>query len=111
MRTGYVADGYEYEWDGARYRLKHRIVMERHLGRPLRRSEIIRHIDGDNLNNELSNLVIEEGPREEAWVDLECDYCGDAFSRPRSHVHEENKYRFCSRDCYYSARRQGWYNE
>lgn len=34
----------------------HRAVMERHLGRPLKRYERVIHIDGDKSHNEVSNL-------------------------------------------------------
>ena len=38
--------------------LEHRYVMERHLGRKLKRKERIHHIDGDKLNNNISNLIL-----------------------------------------------------
>lgn len=37
---------------------EHRLVMERKLGRALRRDEHVHHIDGDKTNNDLSNLVV-----------------------------------------------------
>lgn len=43
---------------GARYKLQHRIIMEKKIGRPLLRSEIIHHKDGDRSNNKISNLEI-----------------------------------------------------
>lgn len=36
----------------------HRVIMERHLGRPLAPSEIVHHIDGNILNNDISNLEL-----------------------------------------------------
>lgn len=36
----------------------HRQVMERHIGRKLRRGEHVHHLDGNPLNNEISNLQI-----------------------------------------------------
>lgn len=47
-------DGY-YQY-GSRF--NHRRVMEEHLGRKLDSSEIVHHIDGDRLNNDISNLVL-----------------------------------------------------
>ena len=38
--------------------LEHRLVMAESLGRPLKRQEVVHHIDGNNLNNELSNLLL-----------------------------------------------------
>lgn len=36
----------------------HRLVMERHLGRPLRRREKVYHLDGDKSNVDLANLKL-----------------------------------------------------
>ena len=46
-KKGY--DGYVYE---------HRYVMEVHLGRALAKNEIVHHIDGDKLNNDIDNLQL-----------------------------------------------------
>jgi len=40
------------------YRLEHRLVMERHIGRPLLRTEHIHHINEDHLDNRIENLQI-----------------------------------------------------
>lgn len=37
---------------------KHRYVMEQFLGRPLKSSEVVHHIDGNKLNNDISNLQL-----------------------------------------------------
>lgn len=42
--------------DGRVY--EHRIVMARHLGRPLLGSEDVHHLNGDKLDNEIGNLEI-----------------------------------------------------
>jgi hypothetical protein len=40
------------------YRHEHRIVAEKMLGRPLRRGEIVHHIDENKHNNDPSNLMV-----------------------------------------------------
>lgn len=39
-------------------RHEHRVVAEQMLGRPLRRGEIVHHIDGDRHNNSPDNLQV-----------------------------------------------------
>lgn len=38
--------------------LVHRRIMEEHIGRKLKPTEIVHHIDGNKLNNDISNLKI-----------------------------------------------------
>lgn len=38
--------------------LAHRLIMERHIGRPLESHEIVHHIDGNRLNNDPENLSL-----------------------------------------------------
>lgn len=42
------------------YVREHRLVMERTLGRRLRRREVVHHLDGDVANNDPSNLAVYE---------------------------------------------------
>lgn len=54
---------------------EHRIVMARHLGRPLTRNESVHHIDGNRKNNKLSNLQLRKryhGPGQR----YQCNDCG-----------------------------------
>lgn len=55
--------------------LKHRYVMAEYLGRPLLPSETVHHIDGDTLNNELSNLQLRQGKHGKG-VKYRCMDCG-----------------------------------
>lgn len=57
-RQGYPIICLSGTGSNAVWMLEHRYVMEGLLGRPLKSSEIVHHIDGDKFNNEPSNLVI-----------------------------------------------------
>jgi hypothetical protein len=39
-------------------RAEHRFLMERLLKRKLRRNELVHHIDGNRLNNDIKNLIV-----------------------------------------------------
>jgi hypothetical protein len=43
---------------GEKYIREHRLIMEKHLGRYLKKNEVVHHIDGDRKNNELKNLKL-----------------------------------------------------
>lgn len=63
-RTWLGQDGYVLTWDpGAGYGHgraipQHRLVMERRLGRPLRRFETVHHINGIRTDNRSENLEL-----------------------------------------------------
>lgn len=40
------------------HKFQHRVIMEKHLGRPLTKDEIIHHIDYNKKNNDISNLMV-----------------------------------------------------
>jgi transposase/uncharacterized protein (DUF1330 family) len=40
------------------YVMEHRLVVEKHLGRYLSKSEDVHHLDGNRSNNALSNLIV-----------------------------------------------------
>lgn len=69
-------NGYVLVSDDERpYILEHRKVMAEHIGRPLKRSESVHHIDGDKQNNNISNLQLCFGKHGKG-VALRCGACG-----------------------------------
>ena len=51
-------DGYHIICVNGQRVLKHRHVMEQHIDRPLKKTEIVHHVDGNPSNNSIDNLVI-----------------------------------------------------
>lgn len=58
----------------------HTLEMEKHIGRPVRRGEVIHHIDFNRANHSISNLHLCASPREHALIhgSLE-DVCAQLF--------------------------------
>jgi len=54
-----ISRGYKSIYEGkGKYIFEHRKAMETLLGRKLNKNEIIHHIDGDKLNNDINNLLL-----------------------------------------------------
>lgn len=64
-RITHLASGYIYvRTVGCKYRLEHRVVMERKLNRPLLRKEIVHHDNEVRTDNSEDNLILADNASE-----------------------------------------------
>ena len=64
-KSGYVSTKDE---NGV-WRPEHTVVMEKYLGRKLRKGEVVHHIDHNRANNKIENLVLCESVFEHSIAD------------------------------------------
>ena len=88
-------------WEGWAY--EHRVIMERHLGRPLSSDEVVHHLDYYRDNNKIENLIVlskEDHRKLHSYYDNDnklsykkCEHCGLEFKPQNSSV------KYCSHSC------------
>jgi hypothetical protein len=95
-------------------RTVHRYLVEQKIGRPLRKDEIVHHINGNTRDNRLKNLEITNHKKHcnhhnrVKREDFKCDWCKKNFlMRKREYLWKKKNQKnvFCSRRCnglYYS---------
>lgn len=57
-RKWHLENGYVVKNENGKRIFEHRLVMEKHLGRKLKRTEVVHHIDGSRSNNKIDNLML-----------------------------------------------------
>lgn len=96
--------------DNVRHTISYpKYLMELHLGRYLDEKEQVDHIDGNPLNNAITNLQIKtlgEHQALDVWrnknVLVNCKYCGKPFIIEGGKMHYRNRNQsgyFCSKQC------------
>ncbi len=75
-------NGYRVLYLNGKRVLEHRDLMAKHLGRPLLRSEVVHHKDGNPINNDISNLEL---------VPSQSEHVALHFTRYRTETHKQCK--------------------
>lgn len=53
-----ISNGYRVMWIKNKRKYEHHLVMEKMLGRKLKKDEVVHHINKNRLDNKLENLML-----------------------------------------------------